>query len=99
MKTGMFFIGFFLGVCFLWIIIWICSYTDSRSESGIKIKVDFAPENKEKNPYKVGAYAIYIKRYWWGKWEVCGDMRYADIKTAAHDAEFLPPIMVSQRRL
>ena len=36
----------------------------------MKVKVDFAPENKEKDPNRIGTYAIYSKRHWWIRWKI-----------------------------
>lgn len=65
----------------------------------MRVKVDFAPENKEKDPNKIGTYAIYSKKHWWNKWEVVGTSRYADIKVAICYAEVLPPYYVERKKL
>lgn len=51
----------------------------------MKIKVDFAPENKECRTDVPGAYAIYRKKHWWNCWKV-GKARYADKRIAISDA-------------
>ena len=65
----------------------------------MKVKVDFAPENKEKDPNRIGTYAIYSKKHWWSKWKVVGTGRYADINVAISYAKTLPPYYVERRRL
>lgn len=65
----------------------------------MRVKVDFAPENKEKNPNKIGTYAIYRKKHWWNKWEVVGTCRYADIRAAINDAKILPPHYIERKKL
>ncbi len=65
----------------------------------MKVKVDFAPENKEKDPNRIGTYAIYSKRHWWSKWKVIGTCRYADIRGAINDAKILPPYYVERKKL
>ena len=65
----------------------------------MRVKVDFAPENKAKDPNRIGTYAIYTKRYWWSKWKVIGICRYADIRAAINDAKILPPYYVERKKL
>lgn len=59
-----------------------------------KVKVDFAPENKECSMDIPGTYAIYRKKHWWSKWKVVGNTRYADIHIAKSCAYNVPPIFI-----
>ena len=58
------------------------------------VKVDYSPENEDKNPNVPGAYAIYTKRHFWNKWKLASSQRYAYIRLALGEARNIPPIIM-----